>query len=89
MGRIVARGRRRFVFMGVGSEIVSVSQAIETKSADLTRPSLRHREAPPRKTRQAAPIGATANVFLGQREIRGFEAIPVAFVWSQKQIYRI
>jgi hypothetical protein len=39
-----------------------------------------------RKTRQAAPIGATALSSEGILELAGFGSGPIAFVWSQKRL---
>ena len=49
-------------------------QLLSKKERDLIAPCTRHREAPPRKTRQAAPIWRDSSVFLGRLEIRGFGA---------------
>ena len=40
-----------------------------------------------RKTRQAAPIGATALSSEGILELAGFGSGPIAFVWSQKRLF--
>jgi hypothetical protein len=55
------------------------------KERDLIAPRTRHLQAPPRKTRQAAPIGTTALSFLGVGNLQVLVQ-PSSFCWSQEQL---
>jgi len=57
--------------------VLPVNPDTNKKGADLTRPALRHREAPFQKARQAAPdLGATSLVSEKAGKIRGFQGSP-------------